>query len=87
MTNDVTYDEQTHYYTFLCPNCTGPVQVHKTEIRCTIFRHAVYKQTLAFVNPHASRTECERWLREGLVYGCARPFKFDGKQVQTCDYI
>ena len=83
----VAYDEDTQYYLFLCPHCNGPIQVHRTEIRCTIFRHAVQRSNLAFVNPHAPQSECERWVREGTVYGCGKPFKFDGRTVQVCGYI
>jgi hypothetical protein len=62
-------------------------QVHKNDIRCTIFRHAVYKKNLTFVDPHASKSNCEEWIRKGLVYGCGKPFIFDGKKVKICGYI
>ena len=42
---------------------------------------------MRFVNPHASKEECERWLQEDLVFGCTKPFKFDGRKVEICGYI
>ena len=51
-----------------------------------IFRHAVFQQSRRLAQPHAPQEECERWLREGLVYGCAKPFRFDGVRVEVCGY-
>lgn len=45
------------------------------------------KKNYEFVPPHATKEECERWINQGLVYGCAKPFKFDGKYVKIIDYI
>ena len=75
------------YYYFKCPHCNVMCQVHKTDIRCTIFRHAVYKKDLSFVNPHASKEKCEQWVSQGLVYGCGKPFKFTGNTLEICAYI
>tara|TARA_B100000287_G_C20670132_1_gene793084 strand:+ start:3641 stop:3895 length:255 start_codon:yes stop_codon:yes gene_type:complete len=83
----IQHDEESGYYYFECPHCNSLCQVHKTDIRCTIFRHAVYKKDLTFVNPHASEKECKKWVSEGTVYGCGKPFKFDGKKVEICGYI
>jgi hypothetical protein len=87
MTNEVIYDTDYEIYYFNCPHCKVMCQVKKSDIRCTIFRHAVYKSNLNFVNPHASEKECEKWLSTGEVYGCAKPFKFDGNKVEICGYI
>ncbi len=75
------------YYYFNCPNCNSICQVHKTDIKCGIFRHAVYKKDLSFVNPHASKEECENLKNSDIVYGCAKPFMFDGNSVKKCGYI
>ena len=83
----VVYDSMSKEYYFNCPHCGCTCQVHKTDIRCTIFRHAVYKKDLSFVNPHASKEECEKWVKTGSVYGCGKPFKFDGEKVEICGYI
>ena len=84
---EVEYDTSTKSYYFQCPHCREFCEVRKEDIRCTIFRHAVFKKDMRFVPPHAPKEVCEGWLRDGVVYGCAKPFKFDGKKVDICDYI
>jgi hypothetical protein len=46
------------------------------------------------MNPHASKEECERLVREGLIYGCGKPMLVVKKSpppdeygVEGCDYI
>ena len=79
------------YYTFLCPHCKQYIQVHTNEINCCIFRHAVYKNTLAPINPHATKEECDKLMTEEKVFGCAGPFRLyknnDIWYVRICDYI
>lgn len=83
----VTHDLESDSFLFPCPHCKELCLVPRELIRCTIFRHAVFKRDFRFVNPHATREECEAWLRDGLVYGCAKPFTFDGVTVRKCGYI
>lgn len=86
----VTHDPHTRMYYFECPHCHAMCQVHHDDIRCTIFRHAVWKagnDRHRFVPSHASQEECERWVREDAVWGCTKPFRFDGKRVEICDYL
>ena len=83
----IHHDQQEDIFYFRCPHCKELCQVPRNEIRCTIFRHAVFKDGMRFVPPHASQQECERWLKEGLVYGCAKPFKFTGDKVEVCGYV
>ena len=85
--SEIYFNKEDNYYYFNCPHCNVMCQVHKTDIRCTIFRHAVYKENLNFVNPHASKEKCEEWVKKKLVYGCGKPFIFDGNQVKICGYI
>tara|TARA_B110000483_G_scaffold239091_1_gene316948 strand:- start:3400 stop:3666 length:267 start_codon:yes stop_codon:yes gene_type:complete len=85
--NKITYIESQEMYYFKCPNCRGLCQVHVSDIKCGIFRHAVYKSNNEFINPHTSEEDCKRLKNENLVYGCAMPFKFDGKNVEICGYI
>ena len=85
--SEISHDKEKDIFYFPCPHCNMLIEVPRNEIRCTIFRHAVFKTGMRFVPPHAPKKECERWLREGLVYGCTKPFKFDGKKVEICDYI
>jgi len=83
----IIHDKEDDIFYFNCPHCDLMCQVPRSEIRCTIFRHAVFKKNMTFVPPHASKKECERWLNNNLVWGCTKPFKFDGKTIQKCGYI
>lgn len=74
-------------YTFACPHCEGLVEVLASQINCKIFRHGVMRGTHNQVNPHASRDECDRLVRDNAVWGCCRPFTFDGQTVAKCEYI
>ena len=73
--------------TFFCPHCLALCEVPQSDIRCGIFRHAVFKDTMDPVPAHASRTECEQWVRRGVVYGCARPLRITNGTAVKCDYI
>ena len=83
----ITFIESQKMYYFACPNCNCLCQVHVSDIKCGIFRHAVYKSNNEFIYPHTSKEECERLYNEKLVYGCTKPFKFNGKIVEICEYI
>jgi len=85
--SNILYDKKEDSYSFSCPHCDLLCIVKTADIKCTIFRHAVFKKNYEFVPPHAPKEECERWINQGLVYGCAKPFKFDGKSVKIIDYI
>jgi hypothetical protein len=75
----------------VCPHCQEPVTIHRKEINCAIFRHAVFKTSFQPIPPHASQVDCERWLEKGEVYGCAKPFRLVKKDdtyvAEVCDYI
>ena len=49
--NKITYIKSQQTYYFNCPNCKGLCQVHISDIKCGVFRHAVYKSTNQFI-PH-----------------------------------
>ena len=64
------------------------------QIFCKVFRHAQFKNvpkgasfSSSYVNPHAKKAECDRWVGEDLIHGCGKPFKFDGEKVEVCGYI
>ena len=84
---DIIYVESSGFYYFECPHCDMLCEVHKNDINCTIFRHAINKKDSSFVDPHASEEQCKNWLKDGLVYGCTKPFIFDGNIVKKCMYI
>ena len=74
-------------YFIKCPHCEGTVQISKNEINCKIFRHGVYKKNNKQINPHLPRKECEQLIKNDEIHGCGKPFRFDGKTAEVCDYI
>ena len=78
------------YYHFNCPNCFDKIIVQKKQLRCKIFRHAVYKTSYKQVNPHLSREKCEKLTKENKVYGCCKPFEIisNGSKMHAsvCEY-
>ena len=87
---EIKFDDEAQMFFFDCPHCSEICQVKRHEIACKIFRHATFKAKAGrfrFVNPHAPKAECDRWVAEGLIWGCGKPFRFDGKRVEVCDYI
>ena len=82
------------YTIIFCPHCGDPVVIYHVEVNCAIFRHGAYRHNDAQMNPHESKEECDRLFREGLIYGCGRPFRVvrgDGGgssiRAEVCDYI
>lgn len=87
MGTEIIHDKSTDTFYFNCPHCDMLCQVAKKDIKCTIFRHASYKNSNEFVPPHACEKTCKKWIEDDLVYGCAKPFKFNGEKVEKCGYI
>ena len=91
MTTDFLKDKQIEFidniYYFECPHCKSTVQIAKNEINCGIFRHGVYIKTGRNIPPHASKSQCEKLLMNKEIYGCGKPFKFNTKNIEVCDYI
>ena len=68
-----------------CPHCDDYIEI--IEINCTLFRHAYYLDYRQ-VNPHASKVELEELIALKDIFGCGKPFTFDGlNPPQVCDYI
>jgi hypothetical protein len=77
-----------NFYQINCPHCDISIQIEKSQLNCTIFRCGVYKNNInQHINPHLPKDQCEQLVRDGLIYGCAGPFKFDGNTLEKCDYI
>lgn len=74
---------------FTCPyeDCEGYIVISPKQVNCGVFRHAVIKTTGRAVNPHASREKCEELLKQGKVYGCARPFKLRRIKKSTETFV
>jgi hypothetical protein len=85
---------QSPNYILTCAHCNEPFLIYETDFNCKILRHGVLKATMQPMNPHASKEECERLVREGLIYGCGKPMLIVRKPappneygVEECDYI
>lgn len=79
-------------FEILCPHCEEYVIIKENEINCAIFRHAVLKSNLQQISPHATKEQCDDFLKNDLVYGCCKPFKLvkNNKNEYVaiiCDYI
>ena len=72
-------------YYIECPHCKMYIEI--IEINCGIFRHGCYKLNNENIPPHLSKIDCEKLVINGIIYGCGKPFKFDGKNVTICEYI
>jgi hypothetical protein len=76
---------------WLCPWCNEEIVCRKRAVKCKIFRHGVYWSDETPIDPHTSQEDCRRLLREGLIAGCAKPFRFvynrKGNYVERCGYI
>lgn len=75
-----------------CPSCGDIFMTTEKTINCSIYRHAIFKNNMQQLNPHASKEECDRVIKENLVFGCAKPFKViknneNKYETVVCDYI
>lgn len=85
--SNIIYNDFDKAYYFECPHCNLMCQVDVHEVRCKIFRHAVFKSNMDFVRPHATKEECDSWIANDLVWGCGKPFRFEGEKAVKCGYI
>ena len=76
-----------------CAQCDNLVIINKKDFNCKIFRHGVYKKNNKQIDPHLNKEKCDRLFKEGLIYGCGKPFKLlmDEEEnkfwTEKCDYI
>lgn len=83
----------TKTHVFNCVHCGEPFVIKERDFNCRILRHGVMRADGRPINPHAPRVECERLVREGLIWGCGKPMRIvatageGGWQVEACDYI
>ncbi len=80
-----------NFWKFQCPHCSQQLEVHKSETNCCIFRCGIIISSKKQIPPHTSESECDNLRNNGLIYGCARPFRFvysEGTNyVEKCGYI
>jgi hypothetical protein len=74
-----------------CPHCDALILVRHSDIACAIFRHGAFKREDGGVGdqipPHSTKEECDDWAETGKIWGCGKPYKFDGEKVEVCEYI
>lgn len=78
---------QNGLYFLRCPHCTGEIMVGESEIACRIFRHGAFKTNGQQIPSHASKEQCDAWVNDRLIWGCGKPFYFDGHKLEVCGYI
>ena len=79
------------YIIVSCPKCSDLIQIMIKDFNCKIFRHAIKKNNFELVNPHATKIDLDKMLKDNSIFGCATPFKIilkDKKYIAViCDYI
>jgi hypothetical protein len=68
-----------------CPHCGQMIEI--LEVNCQIFRCGIMKKTFEQMNPHSSKEVCDYLKENDLIFGCGKPFQFNGTIVTICDYI
>ena len=79
--SNISYDVDQETYYFNCPHCDLLVAVPKIDIRCTRFCHGNLKSNNKHISPYTTKGESKLLLEKGLIYGCGKPFTFDGNSV------
>lgn len=68
-----------------CPHCKGTVIIE--QMNCAVFRHGIFKKGGKQIPPHSSKSDCDKWIEKGEIYGCGKPFQVIDKKAVVCDYI
>jgi len=72
-----------------CPHCQEFIEI--LQINCAIFRHAIFKVSGQQIDPHSSKEVCEQYIKDGIIFGCGKPFKVIVKNdhffTEICEYI
>jgi len=83
-------EENNDHLIVVCPRCDALVYIE--QINCAIFRHGSFKSNGEQIPPHSSKEKCDALVKEGLIYGCGKPFRViidaNGTLVaEVCAYI
>ncbi len=78
-------------HVFTCLHCHEPFVIYHKDFNCCILRHGVYKHNLQPIPPHATKEECDAFVRAGSIYGCAGPLQIVAAsasyELVICDYL
>jgi hypothetical protein len=81
----------TEPYILPCPHCADLMMIYPSDIKCAIFRHAVFKNTMEPIPPHSTKQTCDELVARNQVYGCGKPFRMileaNGFKAEICDYL
>jgi hypothetical protein len=74
----------------ICPHCNDQILIE--QLNCMIFRHGTFKSNNNQINPHASKSDCDDYINNNLIYGCGKPFKILKNEKNEfsaviCEYI
>ena len=85
--NKITLDN--NYYVYKCPHCGIQCITAINEVNCKIFRCGIFKETYNQINPHATKPECDAYVLQNRIYGCAKPYIIDinNMLIFPCDYV
>lgn len=76
-------------FIIICPHCNGERFIE--QLNCGIFRDGVFKHNLEQIPPHSTKEECDKYLKNDMIFGCGKPFQITIENneinVQKCDYI
>ena len=74
---------------FECPHCGIGIEIE--NINCGIFRCGISKESGYQINPHTPKEDCDRMIKECLIWGCGKPFKvvYENKKIKLvqCEYV
>jgi hypothetical protein len=79
ITSDIIFDTDTKVIILVCPHCKDIVIIE--QLNCCIFRHSVLKSDNTEIPPHASKDECDNYIKNNLIYGCGKPFQIIKKSA------
>ena len=80
-------DDNKNVWRFLCPQCGLMIEVKYDQLNCKIFRCGVYKKDGKQIDPHSKKEVCDQIFKDNLIWGCGKPYMFDGIKVEICGYI
>lgn len=73
---------------FNCPHCDQSILIYPDELNCRIFRCGVYRHTYINIDPHMNKVNCDKLVKNNMIYGCSKPFLITDKMtIEKCDYI
>jgi hypothetical protein len=68
-----------------CPHCGVSIEI--LEVNCGIFRCGILKSNGTQIDPHLPKEGCDALKNADKIWGCCRPFKYEGGKAIVCDYI